>query len=255
MLDAVRGSMGGGNITVHDDGRSDSFVPLTSADHHEQQSSSEYEPSNSTNNINNLSSPSSQKYSQQPATIPGPRLSTMVPGESAAYTLNTGSDRFTDYPMSARERQQLDEEWKAQQISAAALASSSSSSSAAQQQQMLSDQLHDPSSQIDGGASHPSSASSSGHSSLELEDEYEAYQHPFPLRSALIAVFLLAVGLTCLCLGIYHFTTGKDSSFAFIIIGSILIIPGGYQCYIIYNAWRRRPGFSFSQLAAYEQQR
>jgi hypothetical protein len=84
------------------------------------------------------------------------------------------------------------------------------------------------------------------------EEEESEYRYKFPVKSAIVAVLLLLIGLTCLSLGIYHFASGQDSSFSFVMLGSILIIPGAYQCYIIFQAWRRKPGFSFSQLAAFE---
>jgi hypothetical protein len=82
-------------------------------------------------------------------------------------------------------------------------------------------------------------------------DEYESdYMHrnKCPVKTTVLAVILLAVGLACLIMGLVHFITGYGSSFAFFLIGAILIIPGGYQCWNLFQAWRRRPGYSFDNM-------
>jgi hypothetical protein len=59
--------------------------------------------------------------------------------------------------------------------------------------------------------------------------EHENEEQKCPIRTSLIAITLLVIGLICLSLGIYHFSTGEGAYFAFFLLGSILIIPGGYQ--------------------------
>jgi hypothetical protein len=169
-----------------------------------------------------------------------------VPASSPEPTYKTGTTpHFKDYPMSARDRQRMDEDI-AEQASMDADALESGLSASELQRQMLAETLNrDPphADGIDGVRPHLHA--------FELEDDPPA-NLKFPLRSTVVAVFLLLVGLTCLIIGLVHTITGADSVFAFVLIGAILIIPGGYQCWVIWNAWRRVPGFSFAQLSAYE---
>jgi len=91
------------------------------------------------------------------------------------------------------------------------------------------------------------------HQSLQLEDEDEhEVVMAFPWKTASVAVALLVVGLVCLILGLVRVFSNSGSYLIFLIIGSILIIPGAYQTYRIYHAWKGTPGFSFSQLSAFE---
>lgn len=144
---------------------------------------------------------------------------------------------FAEYPRSARERQLMQEEMLQEQM--------------IQEAEQDYDFNHNSNSLSDPlTTGHPSDAVMDIHS-LEIEDEVEA-NPKFPVRSAFIAAFLLLVGLTCLIIGLVNLIKGQSSVFAFVLIGSILIIPGFYQSRIIYMAWRRVPGFSFAQLAAYE---
>eukprot|EP00164_Ancoracysta_twista_P002253 GFYU01002980.1.p1 GENE.GFYU01002980.1~~GFYU01002980.1.p1 ORF type:complete len:131 (-),score=28.24 GFYU01002980.1:125-517(-) len=70
-----------------------------------------------------------------------------------------------------------------------------------------------------------------------------------PVKTALTAGALLIVGVVFTILGlVYLFEEGDDRSAAFFIIGGITILPGGYHSWILFNAWRRVPGFKFSQV-------
>lgn len=155
---------------------------------------------------------------------------------------------YVDYPMSVRDRQRMtddlaeDEEDASHQV-----ALPSVSSAAAQQRQMLSQTLTQGSrSELGTG----STLRTEDIYALDVEEEAEAAPK-FPIRTALLAMLLLVVGLTCLIIGLVHIAT-NGAVFAFVLIGGLLIIPGGYQCWSLWNAWRRVPGFSFAQLTAYE---
>lgn len=188
-------------------------------------------------------------------------------GSSSAQSYK--SEHYVDFPMSAAERAEMDEAAEAEERAAAATLKSFAQSQSA----MLSDALHnpdyadgdeesghhivDPAHRLDGNAGGISNGAihSGGlhHASLELEDDPDlANRYKFPVKQAVIALVLLGVGIACLILGIIHLARAQSGSFAFVLIGAILIIPGSYQTYMIYHAWRRTPGFSFSQLAAYE---
>jgi hypothetical protein len=80
------------------------------------------------------------------------------------------------------------------------------------------------------------------------EQEYLHTRNKCPVKTTVVAVLLLVIGVTCTILGIVHFITGIGTSFAFFLIGAILIIPGGYQCYQLFQAWRRKPGYSFDNM-------
>lgn len=178
------------------------------------------------------------------STRPGPSGSPKVYTANATSSLTPQptpykSQHFSDYPLSAADVAQAEAESEA----------AASLDYAAQQRRMLSDQLRqseidgheadyeDPASRVDGDLG---SGGRMPHASLELEEADESeIVYSFPWRSAIVALILLCVGITCLVLGIVHFATGKGGSFAFVIIGAILIIPGSYQSYIIYHAWRR----------------
>lgn len=155
----------------------------------------------------------------------------------------TKTPHLISYPRSARERLQMEEEMVADPSRLPYTDNDDHRTSLELQQQMLSQQF---------AAEHVDT--SGGHASLEIdEEEHDVVEHKFPVRSAIVAGFLLLVGIACLIIGLVHLISGTGGSvFSFVLIGGILVIPGGYQSYIIYNAWRRKPGFSFSQLAAYE---
>jgi Transmembrane proteins 230/134 len=75
-----------------------------------------------------------------------------------------------------------------------------------------------------------------------------------PWRSALVAVLLLAFGLTFILLGALHFTSNPDRSerIAFLVIGSIAFIPGAYAVYNLFHAIRGTPGFHLSDIAHFD---
>jgi len=86
------------------------------------------------------------------------------------------------------------------------------------------------------------------HSSASDEDPLP----PFPTKHFAIALFLLVVGIVCLSIGLQHLFTGQGSAFPLLIIGAITTIPGVYQLVMIYKIWRRRPGWTFTDLPGYE---
>ena len=73
---------------------------------------------------------------------------------------------------------------------------------------------------------------------LEIEAE-EEYVYSVPWRSALVAFLLLRVGSTLGVLGLVHLAQGAGYALPFILVGIVLLIPGCYQTYQIYHAWRR----------------
>jgi hypothetical protein len=184
------------------------------------------------------------------------------------------ASHYAEYPMSAEERSRAHNEaqqgYAAADRAAALAAAAEDAEPNASQARMLQGQLDssgglrgDMESGRAGGGGGGGGAGGSGgvgalpgshiYSTLELEesDEHEVV-YAFPWKTAVIALGLSLLGLVCLILGVVHVSTGKKGSFAFILIGSLLVIPGGYQSYNLYHAWRGTPGFSFSQLVTFE---
>lgn len=70
----------------------------------------------------------------------------------------------------------------------------------------------------------------------------------FPWRTAFVAFFLFAFGLTFLLLGVLHFRDKNQGLLiSFAVIGSIAFLPGTYASYNLYHAYRGTPGFHLSQ--------
>ena len=72
-----------------------------------------------------------------------------------------------------------------------------------------------------------------------------------PRRPLCVAAFLGVSGLIFLILSIILATQGSSHWITFLIVGILVIIPGAYQLFILYQAWRRVPGYSFNQLPSY----
>lgn len=81
-----------------------------------------------------------------------------------------------------------------------------------------------------------------------------ANESPFPRKAIIQAVILLVVGTCWLLVGIVGYVSPYASEtvvkmrFMSVIVGSLLFIPGAYYSRIAYYAWKRVPGFDFSQL-------
>ncbi|CEP03439.1 Transmembrane protein 230 [Plasmodiophora brassicae] len=73
-----------------------------------------------------------------------------------------------------------------------------------------------------------------------------------PRRTACVAVLLLVVGLVCFISGLASIVSGGERVYTLLILGSVLMIPGGYQSYVLYHSWRGTPGFSFDQVPSYD---
>lgn len=70
----------------------------------------------------------------------------------------------------------------------------------------------------------------------------------FPWRTCLVALVLFGVGLTFLLLGVLHFGDKDRGLFvAFICIGSLCFLPGGYLMYNLVQTVRGVAGFDASQ--------
>jgi len=72
---------------------------------------------------------------------------------------------------------------------------------------------------------------------------------PIPWKTALFAIFLLVVGIICVSLGFYFLSTGKGQTLAFFLVGFIALIPGVYQTFVLCQAWRRVPGYTFTNVS------
>ncbi len=80
------------------------------------------------------------------------------------------------------------------------------------------------------------------------EDYFHAEDNRCPVKETIIALFLLLAGMTFSIIGIVHFVTGFGPYFAFFLIGTILILPGGYVSFQLFQAWRGMPGYSFAAI-------
>ncbi|KAL6750139.1 hypothetical protein V8C86DRAFT_1796312, partial [Haematococcus lacustris] len=76
-----------------------------------------------------------------------------------------------------------------------------------------------------------------------------------PWASIRLAILLMLIGMTCLCLAWMHFTQailGKpQAEVGFSVIGLLTFIPGFYHCRIAYYTWRGRPGFQWDSIPAW----
>jgi len=164
---------------------------------------------------------------------------------------------YAEYPMSSSERDRARrEEAEAAEAAAHAEAEAAFEQGNHAHARMLQDQLNGRGGddlEAGNGGMEMTNLGGGDNSSLDIDgdDEHEIV-YSFPWKTGLIAVTLLLLGLTCLVLGIVYLSTGRSGSFAFVLIGSLLVVPGGYQTYCLYHAWRGTPGFSFAQLVTFE---
>jgi hypothetical protein len=78
-------------------------------------------------------------------------------------------------------------------------------------------------------------------SSFELEMESNSASgrmRRLPKKTLAVAIFLLVTGIVCLSIGLARLVSGEDGSVPLLVIGGIAFLPGAYQCFAIYKAWR-----------------
>jgi len=92
-----------------------------------------------------------------------------------------------------------------------------------------------------------------GRSSFELEMDAPPPPRALPKKTLAVAVFLLLTGISCMIAGFVRLATGQNGSLALLIIGGIAFLPGAYQTYVIYKAWRGAPGFNFSMVPSFDE--
>lgn len=74
----------------------------------------------------------------------------------------------------------------------------------------------------------------------------------FPWRTTAIAITLFLIGLTFLLLALLHFQSrDRETTIAFIVIGSISFLPGVYASFNIVQWLRGVPGFHPSQCTSF----
>jgi Transmembrane proteins 230/134 len=67
------------------------------------------------------------------------------------------------------------------------------------------------------------------------------------------AFCLLVVGFTFIIVAFADFGNGNTTrGIAFFVVGLLCAVPGGFQCYVLYQAWRRTPGYSFHQIPSFK---
>ncbi len=70
----------------------------------------------------------------------------------------------------------------------------------------------------------------------------------FPWRTALVAVFLLSLGLTFVAIGASHFWYhDRAAAAAFLSVGCIALLPGAYASFALVQALRSVPGFELHE--------
>ncbi|XP_068645788.1 uncharacterized protein [Aristolochia californica] len=76
-----------------------------------------------------------------------------------------------------------------------------------------------------------------------------------PWKSIALALFLLSLGSTLLCLSLFIFTghMGGDRSQAYGLLGLgfLAFLPGFYETRIAYYSWRGAKGYRFSAIPGY----
>ncbi|KAG1438575.1 hypothetical protein G6F56_012601 [Rhizopus delemar] len=93
---------------------------------------------------------------------------------------------------------------------------------------------------------------------MELQDsgfsaaQFETQEHPIPWNAIGLAILLFLAGGGLLAVGIL-IKIGQISSedwlsrgTPFIVLGSVMFIPGSYHLYIAYYAYYKYPGYDFS---------
>ena len=76
---------------------------------------------------------------------------------------------------------------------------------------------------------------------------------PFPWRTILAAVFLFTAGTLLLVFGakeLTYYDAARGRSM--IILGSLCFIPGSYATYTLYGAYKKWPGYKWSQIPSYD---
>lgn len=78
----------------------------------------------------------------------------------------------------------------------------------------------------------------------------------FPWRTALVAVFLFALGATFITLGAAHFWHhDRSTAAAFMAIGLVSFLPGSYASFMLVQALRGVPGYRLDEIAHWDDYR
>jgi len=74
------------------------------------------------------------------------------------------------------------------------------------------------------------------------------------IRTIGAAFCLLTIGLAFLIVSIVYMVLGDvpTRAIAFLIVGILCILPGGYQCFVLYQAWKRKSGYQFNMVPSYD---
>ena len=95
---------------------------------------------------------------------------------------------------------------------------------------------------------------------IEAEDEFRPMASgrvgiKIPLRTALVAVGMLLLGLVLFSVALdFYFThPNHDGSGPFLILGTLTLIPGSYASWTILGVYRRWPGYTLRSLPLYEE--
>eukprot|EP00762_Andalucia_godoyi_P000642 ANDGO_05222.mRNA.1 hypothetical protein H696_00881 len=76
-------------------------------------------------------------------------------------------------------------------------------------------------------------------------------RNKFPVKEMIRAIFLFTFGAVCLTVGALMYTGYIPDDFwergiPVMVLGGICFIPGSYICFIAYQTWRGRPGYTYS---------
>lgn len=69
-----------------------------------------------------------------------------------------------------------------------------------------------------------------------------------PWRTMLVTALLVCTGLVFILVGTLHFgDKNKKASIALVVVGAIMVLPGGYLVFNLVQTWRGVRGFHLSE--------
>eukprot|EP01119_Soliformovum_irregulare_P004032 TRINITY_DN15041_c0_g1_i1.p1 TRINITY_DN15041_c0_g1~~TRINITY_DN15041_c0_g1_i1.p1 ORF type:complete len:123 (-),score=13.10 TRINITY_DN15041_c0_g1_i1:209-577(-) len=90
----------------------------------------------------------------------------------------------------------------------------------------------------------------------EMEDQSRLTNSPLRkyAKTAGVAICLVVLGVSFLIAAIVDISIGEKPirAVSFLVVGILCALPGAYQSWVLFQAYRRAPGYRFSQVPSYD---
>lgn len=89
---------------------------------------------------------------------------------------------------------------------------------------------------------------------MRAQEERDKYPEPIEIqskpgwRTIVISILLMLGGLIMFIIGLVYFLSSKDKGRDLLIVGSVMLLPGGYSSYVLFGAWMKWRNFSYNSI-------